>query len=992
MSDQNESDNSRSPNSLSSIEDIAESLASTLKTPSMAVKELRRKIQVDAYVSTLDPNSFSPNSGIAKQIEKSKSATATNTTRVRIATHGTIRSANRQFTNKMQSSFSDTEINRIAREEQYSPEANARTQALSGLSGLELLERQQSLSVDANSLRRDVRKTTEQGIFGMRTVSDASHIGRKDILNKLEAANEQKQNIGLNMAAVNQEMQRRKALGIDPKSQQETLFANQAAAANQVGMQNIINNKGFSVTDPGGASRHVGLGAEAVKELTAQFSALAKASAELTHVSESERTAKLAEIETINKNVEAVKSGIAAGGGGSRMGMSASGWSKVANIAQMVGTAGQLIGDIGVNQEIQRVRNTGAYANIENQKYAMYQAARQGDIASQEALYMTNSAQHFAGRIKATAGFSETLTGVGSGVSQIAGGLATNAAAVGVNAAPVIGQIASVGLATAGTGMMVSGGATLASTATSVFNGVGTGQSYKAGFDAYMATLKEVNAIPAAQKQGLRDLYTNSAGVSLGMGSAGTGYLNEITGADVRDRNMMAMRHGEAPIKTLLQKMTDANISPEQMAQMSQLGVGMMGSQFNTSQVLATRNYEKLGLGDMATNMGRMGQLSAAGANNPQAGLENILAAATQKGLDSSVALKTMTDNTAAMVRDSSGAAIGLNVHGVVAAQQLSMVDKGDPRGEFNLARAAGVLAISHQDQTNTSTTFSGMMNTARVSQTLGVSGIQAQLIGKQDAAFFTSLKEKAGLDPNKARMMLLKTTGVDVAPNEVGAWAGKAVSLKQRQVAEGGGMANAIFGGLDEDIYQKIIKGEALSSDTVNGRNEMGMVAQIASSRGLKGGADDLINAIRAAGVGSSTNTLEKPSTDPNDIKNVMDNLRTDGFKQLSEAAGNAATTLEKVGGALSYFAQLQQNYSKNGAANEEYFAGAGASAAADFKAGNAPFSQSVNRFTQAVEILAKKAGMPNVASQTPDPNADKGVSYSSAGQTGRDDPRGKF
>lgn len=93
--------------------------------------------------------------------------------------------------------------------------------------------------------------------------------------------------------------------------------------------------------------------------------------------------------------------------------------------------------------------------------------------------------------------------------------------------------------------------------------------------------------------------------------------------------------------------------------------------------------------------------------------------------------------------------------------------------------------------------------------------------------------------------------------------------------------------------------------------------------------------------------------------MKKQMDNLRTSGFKQLTEAAQLASTQLKDFGGAMKVFTDLQNKFEKGGVANEKEFSGAGAKMAESFSTSTGMFQTSVGTFDAAVTKLAAKVGL---------------------------------
>jgi hypothetical protein len=82
-------------------------------------------------------------------------------------------------------------------------------------------------------------------------------------------------------------------------------------------------------------------------------------------------------------------------------------------------------------------------------------------------------------------------------------------------------------------------------------------------------------------------------------------------------------------------------------------------------------------------------------------------------------------------------------------------------------------------------------------------------------------------------------------------------------------------------------------------------------------------------------------------------------GFTQLSDAAAFASTNLEKFGGAIKVFTDLQQKFEKGGMESEKEFSEAGSKFAETFSTSTKLFSDSVSEFEKAVQKLSNNAGL---------------------------------
>jgi len=613
--------------------------------------------------------------------------------------------------------------------------------------------------------------------------------------------------------------------------------------------------------------------------------------------------------------------GSGGGGGGKFLGMGMKGWATVGAVGFIASTVGAGIMEAGVDHRIADRGNIANMAGLENSRYNMYKAARGGDVASQIAMGNWSAAQRFGTQIKHTSQTGEAAQVGGNfamGLAKTAGaGLMAGAGIVA--GASVAGLPVAIALESGAIGLGVSAAKDFGVGASSLSRGIKSGQNYVAGVNSDMEARKAVNAIPAAQMQGLRDFYVGAGTVSMGMGGArGNAFLNEATGPD------------------LLKKMAGAGISPEQMVQMADLGNKTVGSQFSTGQVFAMRGYEKAGLGTMQENMQRAGQLASAGSNNPQAGLEAVMSSAMTKGMDNSKALSMMVDNTAAMVTQSGNMVAGVDTTAIVTAQLASFADPSATNKEFEITKARSALEISRRSETNVSATFSGFVNSARVSAATGLSGDEAITAGKQDAAYWLKLRS----EPNTAGATM-RSMGMDVKDEDSKKVVDAMIRLSGRKVAEASGVANALTGGVSEQLMTALL-GDPLKPGT----REYKEAANIAAHSDYKT-VERYQAAVLATQQVADLNTV--PGGEGKDkaktLQEQMDFLRTDGFASLSEAAVQASTQLAKLGGAMANFMEMQKEQSDKGQEKEGEASTAGAKAGGEFKMGVDKFGQHITR-----------------------------------------------
>lgn len=132
----------------------------------------------------------------------------------------------------------------------------------------------------------------------------------------------------------------------------------------------------------------------------------------------------------------------------------------------------------------------------------------------------------------------------------------------------------------------------------------------------------------------------------------------------------------------------------------------------------------------------------------------------------------------------------------------------------------------------------------------------------------------------------------------------------------------------------------------------------------GGKGGFDEFSRQFNGVTSQNTKEGIDKAAAatsggGPEDMKKQMDSLRTSGFKQLTEAAQLASTELQKFGGAMKVFTDLQNKFEKGGVANEKEFSGMSEKFAKDFATSTNMFQTSVGTFDASVKVLASKLGV---------------------------------
>ena len=642
----------------------------------------------------------------------------------------------------------------------------------------------------------------------------------------------------------------------------------------------------------------------------------------------------------------AEKAGEKLGGGGG-----VSGVDRLNAYSGMFAAGGSAIREIAVNQRVGQVQNISGYAGFENQKYDMYKGARGGDVMSQLLLSQAQESERFGNQLYAGQQAANT--------AFVAGGAAQTAAGAGQAFEGGIGKFNPISqfLGTAGTSTnetlqgsqnMVQGAAGTAIAGTDLARGVSASAAKIQGQQADLEARRALLGISAQQLQGFRDFGVGQGTAAMGMGRRGEGFLQRT----VTNENM--------------DKMVNARISPEQFNQMSQIGVDQVGSTFNESQIFAARGLERSGLGSMQQNMGRMATLAGAGANNPQAGLGSVMEAAFSKSLDGSKVLNSMVENTAAIVQQSAGTAMGLDTTRSAAQILAGGVAPNAPNQEFAVNRAMSVQDKLRSIGTDTGVNFAAMSATARISKNVGVSGDEALILQGFDDATLKSLQNAT---PNEARAKL-KDRGVGSLAKksdmELKDAMSKLVTERMITTFTGGsvGLAEGVSGGGLRQLVGDVRGGKLSVEDLANQRNLSPEQAKIAERMSRTAGLQNMGLSEMIRGATGITSTADPKSgaqvkgamegTSPiGDMRKTIDDMRTSGFAQLSEAAKEATKNFKNASEAVKGLGLLVKQLEQPGM--EEKFGGAAAKSAGTFGADTVKFQNSVGTFSVAVDKLMK-------------------------------------
>lgn len=929
--EQNKSSKPMNGFGMSDIEKIGQAAYSSSKG------ELDQRARAETARTQLNALSEIPNEVILNSKAMTRlAATAPNTLmnaeqRISSSVSARLERSNLQAINSIGRQYSEGSVNSTVRGMYESSAFQNQALTMGGQSYEDLMSRREAINGQIQELGSSSAYAArnlfgEKGIRGNNSRTIAANAARAEGL------------VG-EMASIDLAMKTRRQAGADPLSKFERLNQTGKQAEDYLSAKSIgeeVNSGGVNIKQ-GGQTVSVA-NADINKALAQEAENLKKALADLAN-SAGASSEKLAEMrksaEESAENFEKLQraSGAGAGGGG------ASGAQWLSAAGGMFGAIGGAVQQIGVNQRLGQMGNIAGYAGIENQKYDMYKAGRSGDVLNQMLSSQWGDAENFGRQLKTAQNVALGATAAG-GVAQAGAGAFQMVEGGTGKVVGIAGQALGTGsLSTQevlqGAQNVVQGAATASVAGMDMYRGVSGGQAQISGINADMAARKEILKVSAEQLQGFRDFGVGMSTAAMGMGKRGGDMLDKATSAQG------------------LQAMVNSRLSPEQMAQMTQQGVSAMGSQFNTDQIISARGLERSGQGSMAENMQRMSSLAMAGGNNPQAGLASVLESAFSKSLDSSKAISAMVDNTASMASRSAGAAVGLDTTAASATLTAAGVSGKNPNQEFAVQRAAQAAELSNQYGTNIDVSFSGMVNTSRLSKQLGVTGEEAINLQKVDAATLKTLKGKSAQE----QADFLTNRGIDLTGKNANNIISGALDYKANSILEAGGAGLAQ--GVDSDALRKKIQSGAKLSQAE--------IAQLGKTAVMGGytGADELISQVR--GLSESPNKVAKAAVAKDmageggtDSQKTWDNLRTSGFKQLSEQALQATKTMEKFGGALKVLVDMNDKLEKFGAqGGEGKFSTAAADAAASFGASTTKFSDAVGVFDSAIRDTMSRSGM---------------------------------
>lgn len=844
--------------------------------------------------------------------------------RIRGSVSSRLERSNLQAVNAIGREYSETAINSMSRSMYDSPVYQNRALSMMGSSYEDLAQRRSAISGQLNALGSSSTEAAS-GLFTTRGP-------RGDLYNQISGNAKQANSLVQEMTSIDLAMKTRRQTGSDPLSRFERLntmgkSAEDFLSAKQIGQElsagGININRGGQSVQVANADIGKALAQEAdnLKRALTELATSAGKSAEELNVMRQKAEESAENFDKLQK---------AQTGGGGSWGASGAQWAAAG--AGMFNAIGGGIQQIAVTQRLGQVGNIAGYAGIENQKYNMYRSGRGGDVMSQMLASQWGEAEGFGKELKTGQQYAVGAYAAGGALQATAGGFQIAGSLNPVE--NVVGTSSAMSARIQGAQNLTQGLTTTAVNTMDLTRGVSTNAAAIQGTSISMEARKALLSVSAEQLQGFRDFGVGMSTAAMGMGKRGGAFIDEATST------------------AGLGAMANSRISPEQMAVMSQQGVATMGSMFSTGQIHAARGLERSGMGSMSENMQRMATLAGAGSNNPQAGLGSVMEAAVSRGLDSSKAVSMMVENTAAIVSASGAStAAGINTVATTAALLGGNVDPNQKNQEFAVQRAATAQQIARDTVTDTSVSFTGMINTSRISKTTGLSGtrsIFAAGLTPEEIRGLQAMKDPAA----QSEALLKRGINISGVAGGINGFLSTMLENQTSQMFTGNGALGLGNNAIRDSITKSAIAGK--SWDQLS-PEEKELAGQLGARTGLAG--DEYFRS--AAGFKNAENKPNSVTTVNNDMSGeggsdtakTWDNLRTSGFKQLTEQAFQATKTMENFGGALKVLVDMNDKLEKFGAGGAEgKFAEAAADAASTFGEKVVNFGEHVEMFGQII------------------------------------------
>lgn len=903
------------------------------------------------------PNSVLP-PYLANDLRRARESRLRLSPRIRLRNEARLDRAEEETRNAISRHFSGRSINGQISELSGNTDIMNRAMGMMNMSSRELEVARADIMSQIGGLESSSTRMVDEGLY------DREGNQNPAMMAELKANYRKRDLMVRKLSTITAAERQKQALGEDPKSRTQDLFA-MGQKAERTLFESGVSQELRSGTGAGAMSldqlkqKEVQLSNELLQALD-KLKNSANASADEVEKlrNQAENTA-----EELKKTQEAVRQGggQAGGGGGFVNWMAKYG----AAVGGAIAGAGALYSSVTVDQTNRVTANRSAAAGIANSLYNRRTAALSGDMTQ---LTMMSSDFLERSQYEGSVNARNSRIGLGAGLLGggliLAGGLAT---LTGVGAAAGVGAIgmgsallaggAAAGTAAVGAKMMVNNGTDLARDVT------GTAENL-AEQQRQIHLQEQMAKITGAQRQRLYNYSMGSRAAMLaGGGKRGRDFFEQWSGI------------GADP---MLARMEAAGIGTDQFASLSAQAFAGQGDRFNTNQIFAARNLERGGFGDMATNMNRMTALAGAGSNNPQAGLQSVLEAAFTKSLDSSKAIDSMVQNTAAMVQTSFGAQIGFDTTAASSAILSNLVNPNTENKEFAVNRAAGAAEKMNAINTGIGVNFADMAGTASIARASGVGSAAAMNLKKLDNATIASINAEMErmnkLDP-KERAVAEKafasrlsdqfglTQYIHPLTGEVNKPALMAgINERNKSIFREG----TFIGNIDQSTpgYNELIAGKITAEDVKNNPKYKALRGRIGESAALQGlTLDEALTrgeaGSTALGKGLATDAISGKTPTSKSMQDA-DQLAVAQFREMTKEAGIAAKQLGGVAEALNKINQATQGLAgKLNDKTADEFRSAAATAAKDFVVGADTFKVSVNEFGSIVRDFARGANI---------------------------------
>lgn len=399
-----------------------------------------------------------------------------------------------------------------------------------------------------------------------------------------------------------------------------------------------------------------------------------------------------------------LKDNMGGGGGGGGSNRMAAWGGRFIQGAQALGAANDMFRYGAIQTPMALAQNAAGFANVVNQQYGDVMSATKGDGASMLRLLGGGYgfAQGFGSQL-------QTRERIAAGIDTAASGAATIGqgalAVANAKSGGVVGKLTGMG---SSAGFMQSLSGTVNS-GINLYHGTSAGQVGLQGQATAMEMFNALNAIPA-------DLITAYSGHLQGATSSTRGAGGRLRASIYGDTMSTSFRSG----------MANMGVGPEELNSMIGVGVGALGSQFNTGMIAKARASERSGSLNMQQYFGALGSLANVGGGEKQ--LEVIMQSAVSKGMDSSKNVQAMVSATTAM--SSASIATGVDVSGGAALAMSRATKGGTGADTFAIGTAQGTIGRLSQMFTSGNLTLSKSMMLGQLERKLpGIKGAELEIL-----------------------------------------------------------------------------------------------------------------------------------------------------------------------------------------------------------------------------------------------------------------------